>query len=470
MRYTYLGLALLAFALILYVEAFLFENLIPAFCGLGIIAYIAYDRLSYSHQLKRQNLEVKREVMEKMLFSDKPFTVLTRIRNLGGPVRIQFEDLLPPGLELRSGSNKIDTDLNSGEVAKLKFTVQASKRGFYVFETISMTSKDRAGFFESDVRLTHLTGVRVHSSREELRKAQTIAKREHLEMLGRSPERWSRTREFEFEGIREYEPGDRFRDIHWKAVSRFQELMTKVFERETMVPTTIMVDCGRSMRLTTDGDSKLDHAVKLSIQLARILLKGYHPTGVTAFDELGPVTEVKPDVTKGQYDKLLRALLNVPEEIRTERKTQPRMQATANEEGGEKLVQVVSSYISGTHKMPRSPGVGAESVVKNAIAKGGRGKMFIIISDLESNQESVERAAKLARAHGHRVILASPESTWYGTRRRSLTVDEVEKMYESYMAKAKILGRLSRLGVTVLELGPKDEATSVSSHIRRMAA
>ena len=470
MRYTYLGLSLVALSAILYLEAFLFENLIPAFCGIGIIAYLIYDRLSFSEQLDNQRLDVKREIMEKMLFADKPFTVLTRIRNLGDPTRLTFEEIIPEGLELRSGTNSISTDLNSGEVAKIRYTVQAKKRGYYTIDTIKIRSKDRAGFFESDSVMTHATQMRVHSSREELRKAHTVAKREHMEILGLSPERWSRTREFEFEGIREYVPGDRFRDIDWKSVSRLQKLMTKVYERETMVPTTIMLDCGRSMRIAIEGGSKLDHGIRLSIQLTKVLLSGYHPTGVVAFDDIGTIVRVRPDVVRGQYDRVLRALLQVPQEIRTDTIAQPRPAAdtAVQDASGGKFVSVVSSFIGGPKRGTAKGKVGAEGIVREAIAKGGKGQMFMFISDLESNQDAIVRAASLARAHGHRVILASPESTFYGVSRDGLTVERIEGMYDSHLVKLRTLARLRRLGVIVLELGPKDEAATISRQIRRM--
>jgi uncharacterized protein (DUF58 family) len=468
MRYTYLGLALMALSCVLYLEAYLFENLVPAFIGLGIIVYVIYDKLAFERQMRVQELEVRREVMEGMLFAAKPFTVLTRIRNKGGPVRMSLEDHLPGGFEVRTGSNKGQMDLNTGEVAKLKYTAEAAKRGYYGFAGVKVTFKDRAGLFVTDSWVEAQTQLRVHSSREELNKARTIAKREHMEMLGKSPERWSRTREFEFEGIRDYVPGDRFRDIDWKGFSRLQRLVTKVYERETMVPTTIMVDCGRSMRVASDGGSKLDHAIRLSIQLSRVLLSGYHPTGMVAFDELGVVSELKPDVVRGQYDKLLRALLQVPDEIRSGQVAQP-FGPVAAPEGGDTLVKVVSSFVGAKDGRPRGV-VGAEGVVREAITKGGKGQMFLIISDLESNGESVARAAALAKAHGHRAILASPVSSWYGADRKGLTIESLEGAYQGYMGKLHTLARLRRMGVIVIELGPKDEAASVARHVRRMSA
>lgn len=473
MRYTYLGISMVALACVLYLEAFFFTNLVPVFLGFGILLYMIYDRMLFAGQVKTQRLDVQRAVLERMLFADKPFTVLTRVRNLGTPSKISFEDSLPEGLELMSGSNKATMELNRGEVARLKYTVRARKRGYYRFSDMQLLTMDRSGLFEHESVVKHESEISVHSSKEELMKAHTIAKREHLEVLGKSPERWARTREVLFDGIREYQPGDRFRDIHWKSTSRLLKLMTKIYERQTMVPTTILLDCGRSMRVISKSGSKLDHGMRLAMQLSKVLLSGYHPAGLVAFDEYGTVAKVSPGVSRLQYDDILKTLLHLPEEIETEQKAQqPQLvegSPTEKGEDAEQFVSVVSKFISGTkgsHRKVR-PRVGVEEAVRNSVAHGGKGQMFMVISDLESNHDAVVRSASFARAHGHRVLLISPYSGLYGTAREDLDVEALERMYESYLTRLRTVVRLQRLGVQVIEMGPKDEAAFVARTLRR---
>ena len=476
MRYTYLGLSVFALACILYIESFLFGNLAPLFFGFGIIAYMIYDRLAFSHQLSEQDIEVEREVLEQMLFAEKPFTVVTRIRNRGGPAKVHVEDRLPEGLTLVSGSNEASLELNRGEVAKLKYAVRPAKRGYFHFQEVRLRRRDRSGLFESETVAAHDTQARIHSSREELRKAHTIARREHLEVLGKSPERWARTRELHFEGIRDYQPGDRFRDIHWKSTSRLLKLMTKIYERETMVPTTIMLDCGRSMRVRTAYGSKLDHGMRLAIQLSKVLLSGYHPAGMVAFDEYGTLAKVPPGVKRRQYDDILKALLHLPEEIATEQDVQPDQRppapAAGLRGGADQFLSVVSTFMTGREGRARAARakMGIEDSVREAVARGGKGQMFMIISDLESNHDAIVRSASFARAHAHRVILISPFSGLYDTTRAALDAPQLEQMYESYLDRMRTVVRLQRLGVLVIEVGPKDEAATVARGIRRVVA
>lgn len=473
MRYTYLGISMVALACVLYLEAYFFENLIPLFLGLGIVLYIVYRRLAFSAQLRAQRLDVRREVLEKMLFAGKPFTVLASIRNMGPPARISFHDALPEGLELAAGSNQVTVELNRGEAARLKYTVRAAKRGYYRLSEMQLVTRDWSGLFEHPSVIAHGTELRVHSSREELMKAHTLAKREHLDILGRSRERWAWVREVQFEGIREYQPGDRFRDIHWKSTSRLLKLMTKMYERQTKIPTTILLDCGRSMRIATRSGSKLDHGIRLTMQLSRILLSGYHPVGLVAFDERGALARVAPGVSSKQYDEILRTLVRLPAEIETRQRpgqAHPSEHAPAPDTGEhERFVAVVASYISGSgpRKGPGRPTLGAEEAVRSSVARGGKGQMFVLISDLESNHDAVVRAASFARAHGHRVLLISPYSGLYETARHELGVESLEQMYMSYLARMRSVLRLQRLGVHVIELGPRDEAALVTRTVRR---
>jgi uncharacterized protein (DUF58 family) len=90
-----------------------------------------------------------------------------------------------------------------------------------------------------------------------------------------------------FEGIREYIPGDRLKDIEWKVTSRFSTLMTKISKREISMPTVILLDCSRSMRRTLDERSKIDHSVQLTLQLTKLLESREHPVELITFGEYG---------------------------------------------------------------------------------------------------------------------------------------------------------------------------------------
>ncbi|WP_277586377.1 DUF58 domain-containing protein [Psychrobacillus antarcticus] len=59
-------------------------------------------------------------------------------------------------------------------------------------------------------------------------------------------------------GTREYEPGDQFHHIHWKASAKTQQLQTKVFTRVANVSVLFVVNVGDKFSVLADFEEKLE--------------------------------------------------------------------------------------------------------------------------------------------------------------------------------------------------------------------
>ena len=59
-------------------------------------------------------------------------------------------------------------------------------------------------------------------------------------------------------GTREYEPGDQFHHIHWKASAKTQQLQTKVFTRVANVSVLFVVNVGDKFSVLADFEDKLE--------------------------------------------------------------------------------------------------------------------------------------------------------------------------------------------------------------------
>lgn len=70
-------------------------------------------------------------------------------------------------------------------------------------------------------------------------------------------------RGLEVERLRDYLPGDRMRDIDWKATSRLEDLQVRERERHAPQPVTVLLDCSPCMRVQRQ-DSKLVSAVRVA--------------------------------------------------------------------------------------------------------------------------------------------------------------------------------------------------------------
>lgn len=87
----------------------------------------------------------------------------------------------------------------------------------------------------------------------------------------------------EFESLREYQPGDEFRDICWTATARRGKHVTKLYQVERSQAVWIVMDAGRLLRARVGELSKLDLAVNAALSLAQIALYSGDRTGVLVY-------------------------------------------------------------------------------------------------------------------------------------------------------------------------------------------
>lgn len=87
----------------------------------------------------------------------------------------------------------------------------------------------------------------------------------------------------EFEGLREYAPGDAFRTIDWKASARRGRLMVAQYEVERSQSVMLLIDCGRLMTPYVGLQRKIDYAVTAALSLASIAALASDRVGAAAF-------------------------------------------------------------------------------------------------------------------------------------------------------------------------------------------
>jgi uncharacterized protein (DUF58 family) len=465
----------------LLIASYLFNNLSLALIASSMLVTMVFARMVFSRELRQAGFEARRTILDQAIFLDKPISVLLEVENKGAAQTVIIEDVLPENVELATGSNRAVQVLTRGEKVKVRYSVRPIMRGRIAFEEVKVEASDRTGLFSHDISIPEESEVVAHIKEESIRRGMALVRKERVEVTHVSHQRWLRTRDYEFHGIREYVPGDRFRDIHWRSLSKLNKLLTKVYEREAMIPTTILLDCGRSMRLTASGLAKVDHGIHLSLEIAKVLLAGNHPTGVVLFDEVGVIDRLIPSTKRGQFDQILATLRKSPIQIDGSGKAAVEIAPTETEkaaeeerpadnavalEDAEEFLSTISAFQS--MKGFKQTRVGLEGVMKAGIAKGRRkGQMYILISDLEACRDSIIRGAAMASANEHQMVLATPFSYWYEGKKDDITIEGLEDMYESYETKLKTEKRLKSLGVLIVDIGPRDEAMKLTRLIRR---
>src|SRR5262245_1758557 len=84
---------------------------------------------------------------------------------------------------------------------------------------------------------------------------------------------------------RPYVPGDEIRTIDWKILARTDKYHVKLFEDETNLRATILLDCSRSMGFKGSGKiTKLEYGSFLAAALTHLMLRQNDAVGLVLFD------------------------------------------------------------------------------------------------------------------------------------------------------------------------------------------
>jgi uncharacterized protein (DUF58 family) len=473
---TPLGTVLIAVSIAFGLVSVLFSNMSWAVVSVTLMAVYIYAHRVFVSELEGTDLELERTVLDDFAFAGEPVAVKVELLNRRpSAIRGTFEDLLPEDASLADGSNKSSLPIPPRSILRLSYSLVPQKRGTAVIRGMRLSRTDAFGMLMEEQFVEKPSAINVHTQRESLDRARRMAGREHLEFSGMGRNPAIVLRELEFDGIREYVPGDRARDIHWKLLPKLGKLMTKTYRKEGSVHTTIFVDCGRSMRLKAGKIAKIDHALDMAIQLSNVLLSSFNPAGIASFDEVRIMDRVPPSLGRRQFEKIVGSLRAVPgaqsapEEMAPQAHPTERPISAAVRDSAapsSEFLSVIDRLHAGPRRRPL--GMGLEGGMKEILAKSkGQEQLFIVITDLISSRDAVLSGAKLCQDTGNRILVINTYDEWYRHQPEDLDLPEADRLYEGLKGSLTIEGRLRGLRAGFIRVGPADSASGIVRNIRR---
>ena len=481
MRTKSLGTVLIVTAIVLAVAGILFQKIPFVLASCAFSFMLVYARLRLISEIASAKVEYERTPGGGIAFALEPLPISLKVVDYS-PVAMRgtIEDLLPQGCHLGAGTNKFEGTIPGRSGISLMYTVVPEKRGTHTFEAVRLESEGIFGLFSHERDEPVRTTISVHTAKESLRAARKLAGKEHFEFYGVSRTPSIVMHDLEFDSIREYIPGDKARDVHWKLLSKLDRLMTKVYTKEGAIQTRVVLDCSRSMRQTTGRIGKLDHGVDLSIQLSKVLLSGFHAVGASLVDEVSVLADVPPSLSRSQFDKIVLALKQAPSTVKMSAEESARMKPAeppANQNSkqmglaaeAEALTDAVRAL--GSHTPTVARGVGIEGVVKATMGRArGQKMLFIVITDMVSSKDAVLTAAGICRRSSNRMIVLQTYDDWYREKGQKIGVEEAESLYENLVKTVQIEATLRSLGVGYLRIGPADTTGGIVRLLRRQSA
>jgi len=150
-----------------------------------------------------------------------------------------------------------------------EYTIDELPRGEHLFESFTLRAGDPLGLFEKQKTFETKDKIIVYPAYSEL--LYQPFENQYDQGLTASRERVQRDTSMAI-GVRDYQPGDRFSWINWKASAKRNEIMTKEFEQRQSHDVFVVMDCV--------PDKRFEAVVSFTASLVRAILKKGAKTGL----------------------------------------------------------------------------------------------------------------------------------------------------------------------------------------------
>lgn len=175
---------------------------------------------------------------------------------------------------------KMFIPLLRGELS-FNYSTIVHRRGLHRFPPISMSSRAPFGFFQKRGELAVDSSVLVYPELRKLRSLSLLDRQPAAELTNPRAGMGS-----EVIGVRNYQPGDSPRHIHWRSVARRGELISKEFAEETQPGVTVVLD--RYCPISPFPETKhqpFEIAIKAAVSMAEYAMRLGYPVYLAADSE-----------------------------------------------------------------------------------------------------------------------------------------------------------------------------------------
>jgi uncharacterized protein (DUF58 family) len=299
-RFFYVMGALIGITMLSYAMPFLFA-FAKAGCVLFLILCCIDIILLYNSSIR---VSVTREVPNVLSLGDDNEIELNITNRAPIKLWIEVIDELPEQFQERNFM--LTVSLPSNTPLQKTYTLRPLTRGEYIFGQVHLYLATNLQLIKRRISTSLEKNVPVYPSIIQMKKYElkTFARTateygvKKVRRIGHS---------YEFEHIKQYNRGDDYRSINWKATGRRGVLMVNQYEDEKSQQVYCIIDKSRVMHMPFHGLSLFDYAVNAALVISNIVLGKQDKAGLITFAE-APKTLVKADRSKTQLKKILEAL------------------------------------------------------------------------------------------------------------------------------------------------------------------
>jgi uncharacterized protein (DUF58 family) len=221
---------------------------------------------------------------EVKIGSTVPISILIRNRSRVPILWILVEDLLPrwatffepPALEVAGKRVKVML-LWGDQTKRIEYQIRCNRRGYYQIGPTILETGDMMGLYRR---------YRVGTDPQYITVLPEVVSLTSYEIGSRRPIGEIRMREnvmddpTRLRGIRQWQPGDPMRSVHWAATARTGSLHSKVYEPSSIVGATLVLDLHKTTTPKEHEPMRSDLAVTAAASIAASLHDSNEPVGL----------------------------------------------------------------------------------------------------------------------------------------------------------------------------------------------
>jgi uncharacterized protein (DUF58 family) len=234
-------------------------------------------------RLSLLSLKVEREI-PPLACEDETVRVTLKITNKSRLARYSFlvEEHFPadtPDL-LKNGRQFLIERLPGLSGDRISYEAACYKRGIYRFPPLRISAGAPIGFFTADKKFNPSDTLTVLPTAPPMENGQLVAA--SRDSSGGSTARLRSGHSHDFLGIRQHQPGESTRMVHWPSTARTGSLMLRQFGAMNTGRLDIFLDTGRRFHAGAGREASIEYAVKLATSAARHAILCGQPVHMTA--------------------------------------------------------------------------------------------------------------------------------------------------------------------------------------------
>ncbi len=269
--------------------------------ALPILCYLFFFLLT--QEVTIDKVQITRTISSDRCYIGDEIEVKLTITNNGPAIPLlEIVDLTAERCTISSGSNHLQIQIEENETIERTYKLKLHHRGRYAIGPLFLKGSD---LFDKKSNYRKISSVQLVTCVPDFVKLQTLPiSRDKLLPLGGSiPSRIYKGRDFDFQGVRPYQPNDELRSINWRVTAKYNTLATNEYALNQQSHIIIILDHSSST------EHILEIAIKATLSIAEWGIRQRSKVELLAIGDY--VRIIKPSANKRQLLLITERLVDL---------------------------------------------------------------------------------------------------------------------------------------------------------------